>query len=137
MTRGHLPLQFEMAQVFLDDNRHGHAQGSGKILVGHGTQSLGILQQTSQTVGQIPGVTCTIELDGQIFHLGHLAEIFDICADDRYTVRACKMSDTAAAGGRSVGHNQRRGTLEKRFYLIFLNVACEFDAGMVPIFLLD
>jgi hypothetical protein len=33
MTPGvDVPLQLEMAQIFLYDNGHGHAQGRGKVL---------------------------------------------------------------------------------------------------------
>lgn len=129
-ARFDVPLQFEVTQILLYYSGHGHTQCGRKVLQRHRTQLVGTLQKARQGVGQIPGIAGTVELDGQIFFIGHLPEVLKIGANDRHTIGARQVRHAAAAGGRRIGHYQRRGGLKKILNLIFLHVPGEAYAGM-------
>jgi hypothetical protein len=129
-------MQFEMAQILLDDGRHRHAQGCREILHSHGLLLLGIGEEFSQAAGQILGASRLVKVDGDIFSDCHLAKIGQIGTDNGHSVGARQMRHAAATGGRGVRHDGYGGSLEKIGQAIFIEVAGKFDSGIGrPLFL--
>jgi len=96
-----------MAKIFLDHDRHGHAQGGRKILQRHDAQILGTLKQTNQAIGQVRRIAGPVELDGEILLVGHLAKVFKVGAHHGHAIGTGEMRHAAATCGRRVGHHQR------------------------------
>jgi hypothetical protein len=105
-------VQFEMAQVFLDNGRHGHAQGGGKVLHCHLLLLFRVGQEFNQTTSEVEGGTWFVEFNCYIFALRHLPEIYKIRANDGHAVCAGQMRDTAAPRRGRVGHDRDRRALE-------------------------
>lgn len=116
-----------MAQIFLHNRGHGHAQGGGKILHRHGFLFFRVGQQANQAASQILGVTGLIKLDGEVLAVSHLTKIAEIGADNRHPVGACQMGHAAASGGRRVGHDGEGRSLKEIGQPVFMHVACELD----------
>jgi hypothetical protein len=101
-----------VTKILLHDAGHGHAQSCGEILRCHRALFLRVLQQLDETVRQPLGISGRIELNGQLFALGHLAKISQIGANDWYAKRACQVGNPAAPSGRRIGHDRRGAALE-------------------------
>ena len=134
-TRGRLQAaralgQFELAKVTPDDLRHGHAQGGGKILLGHGALLGNRLQQLQQVGRHVRHVAGAIEIDCQSLVLRHAAKIFNIGAHDGDPVSAGQMHDAAGPGGRGVRQHRHRSALKQLRNLLLGHVAGELDAGI-------
>jgi hypothetical protein len=82
-------LKFEVPQVFLHDIGHSHPQPSREVLHRHPVLLLRVLEKIKQAVCQSLGISRGVELNCQLFALGHLPEIGDIGGDNRNAVRAC------------------------------------------------
>ena len=93
-------LQFEVAQIFQDNVRHGHAQGGGKILLCHILLFGAIGQKADQTIGKIFGVARLVKFNCHPLAIGHLAKIFQVCANNWNSVGAGQVRDSAATRGR-------------------------------------
>jgi hypothetical protein len=129
-------VQFEMAQILLDDGRHRHAQGCREILYSHGLLLLGIGEVFGQAAGQILGASRLVKVDGDIFSDCHLAKIGQIGTDNGHSVGARQMRHAAATGGGGVRHDGYGRSLEKIGQAIFIEVAGKFDSGIgCPLFL--
>jgi len=105
-------VQFEMAEIFLDDGRHRLAQSGGEILHRHGLLLSRIGQQSNHAGGQVFGAAGAIEFNGQLFHVCHLAEVRKIRAHDGNAIGTGKVSDPAATGRRRIRHYGYRGPLK-------------------------
>ena len=122
--------QFELAQVTPDDLRHRHAQGGGKILLGHAALLGGRLQQLQQVGRHVRHVAGTIEIDRQPFVLRHAAKIFNVGTHDGHAVSAGQMHDAAGPGGRRIGQYGHRSALKQLRNLLLRHVAGELDSGI-------
>jgi len=137
VTQGHASLlQFEMPQIFQNDVWHCHAKSRGKILIGHRLLFSWVSEQSNQAIGQIPGVSCLIELDGHSFSVRHLTKIFEIRANDWNSVSTGQVSDSAAPSGRRVGHDRDGRSLKKVRQSFFMHIASEFDSRTFQMLLL-
>lgn len=101
VAQSHRPLlQFEVAQIFQDDVRHGHAQSGGKILLCHVLLFGGIRQKTDQTIREIFGLARLVKFNRHSLAVRHLAKIFQIGANNWDSVGASQMRDSATPCGR-------------------------------------
>jgi hypothetical protein len=91
-------LQFEMAKILLHDGRHRHTQGGSEILHCHCFLLRRGRQKIDQTLRQIVSLPGPVKIDRDIFPFRHLAEIREIGADDRHSIRARQVRDSAATG---------------------------------------
>ncbi len=129
-------LQFEVAQIFQDNVGHRHTQSHGKILLRHGLLFRRIREKSNQALRQIVGVTGLIELNRHALPVGHLAEIFKVCADNRHAVSACQVRHSATSGRRGIRHHRDRRALEKIRQALFVHVAGKFNARIAGTFFL-
>jgi hypothetical protein len=106
-------LQFEMAQIFQNDIRHGHTKGCGKILLRHLPLLCRIRQKTNQASRQILGFAGFVKLNCHPLAIGHLTKILKIRAHDRNSVGAGQVCDPAAPAGRRVRHDGDGRALEQ------------------------
>jgi hypothetical protein len=58
-----------------------------------------ILKKVPQAIGQSLRISRRIEFDRKFFALRHLPEIGNVGRDNRHTVSACQVRNTAATGG--------------------------------------
>lgn len=116
-----------MAQIFLDDIRHRHTQGCGKILSCHALLLFRILQQFLQAVGEALGVACWEEFNRQFLALRHLAEVCEIGTDNWHPVSTGQMRHSAAPGRRGIWHHSHARRLKQISQVFFLNVAAKFN----------
>jgi hypothetical protein len=86
-----------MAEILLHSIGHGHAQGSGKVSLGHRLLFFGIFQKSNQAVGQVSCISWAIEFNGELFAIRHFAKVGEIGAYDRHSVSACQMGDATAS----------------------------------------
>lgn len=119
-------MNLEVAQIFLDDVRHSHSQCGRKILRRHRLLFCGILQQLNKAVCETLCVPGREKIDGKFFAQRHLAEIREIGANNRYSIRARQMGDAAASSGRRIGHHRDCGILKALRKRFFRDVAAEF-----------
>jgi hypothetical protein len=126
-----------MTQIFQDDGRHRHAQRGGKILHRHSVLLFLIGQKVNQAIRQILRAARLIELDRELFAIGHLAKICQVRTHDRYPISARQMGYSAATCRRRVRHYSNRRTLEKIRELILLNVAGELDRRIAYVLFLQ
>jgi hypothetical protein len=120
-------LQLEVAEIFQDDRRHRHAKSGGKILHCHLPLPFRVGQELNEAACQIERIPRLVELNGQFFSVGHLTKIGKVGTDNRHTVCAGQMGNTARAGRRRIGHDRDRGTLEKFRQAIFMHVSRELN----------
>ena len=123
-----------MAEIFLHNVGHGHAQRCGEILSRHDLLLFGIAEKRDQTVGESLSIARGIEFDRQFLTLGHLAEIGQVGADDGHAIGASQMRDTAAAGRRRIGHDRHARTLKQGWKVVLGDVTAKFDAGIPQAF---
>jgi hypothetical protein len=81
-------LQLEVAEIFLDDGGHRHAQGSREVLRTHFTLPLAICQQIDQASRKILRISRLIKIQRQFLAGCHLPEIGNVCGDDRHSIGA-------------------------------------------------
>jgi hypothetical protein len=130
-------MQLEMAQVFLNDVRHRHAQCRGEILHGQRFLFFRVFQKPNQAIGQVLSIAGLIELDRETFPIRHLAKIRKVGRDNGNAIRASQVGHAATTGRRGVGHYGDGGTLEKVRQIVLVNVSSEFDVGFVHALLSD
>jgi hypothetical protein len=87
-----------MPQVLEHNGRHGHAQSGGEVLHRHRLLLLGVGEEIDQPLCQVLRAAGFIKLNGQVFAVGHLAEIRQVRAHDRNPVGACQVGHSAASG---------------------------------------
>lgn len=90
-------LQFEMAEILLNNVRHSHAKCRSEVLRCHLLLLLRILEKSDKAVCQVLSIPRLIEVDRQVLSLRHLTEVFDVGAHDRNSVGAGQVGDSAAA----------------------------------------
>jgi len=73
-------------------------------LRGHCPLLIGIFQQFNQGIGKTLGFAGLVEIDGQLFTVGHLAKVRQVRADDGNTIAAGQMRHSAAASRRRIRH---------------------------------
>ncbi len=122
--------QLELAKVAADDLRHGHAQGGGKILLGHGALLGGRLQQLQQVDRQVRHVAGAVEIDRQPLVLRHATKIRNVGAHDGDAVSASQMHHPAGSGRRRIRQHRHRCALKQFRNLFLRHVAGELDAGI-------
>jgi len=88
-----------VAEVFLHDVRHGHAERRSKVLRRHFLLFVRVLQKPEKAIREVLRVPRLIELNGQFFSFGHLAEVGQVGTNDGHSVGARQVRDSAAAGG--------------------------------------
>ena len=124
-------MQIERPQILADDLRHGHAQRGCKILFGHFPLPRGILEQGDDFLRQIARIAHLEERDGDIFVIGHFAEIGYVGRDDRQAVLTCQVGHAAGAGGRVVRHHHHAGGAKQLGNILFGDVAAKLDARAI------
>jgi hypothetical protein len=93
-------LEFKVTKIFLDDHRHGHAQRRGEVLHSHFPLPVAIRKQMDQATRQIVRISRPIKFNCQLLAIGHLAEVWNVRADDRHAIGASQMRNPAAARRR-------------------------------------
>jgi hypothetical protein len=92
-------LQFEVAEIFLNDVGHGHTKRRSEVLGCHLLLLLRILEKPDQAIRQVLSISRLIKLDREFLSLRHLTEVFNVGTYDRDTIGAGQVSDSAAARG--------------------------------------
>jgi hypothetical protein len=90
-------LEFKVAQVFLNNRRHGHAQGRSEILYCHFALLFLVRQELDQASRQIFGTPWFVKINRQLLTIGHLAEIRKVGTQDGHAISASQVSYPAAS----------------------------------------
>jgi hypothetical protein len=90
-------LQLKVAQIFLHDRRHRHAQRRRKILHRHRLLLFLICDKPNQAPGQVIRASRLVKLNRQLLAVGHLAKILKISTHNRHAIRASQMRHAAAS----------------------------------------
>jgi len=128
-------LQLEVAQIFENNVRHGHAESGGKILLCHRTLAGWVGEKTNEASSQVPGVPRLVKINCHPFARRHLAKISEIGADDGNSIGTSQVRDPAGAGGRRIGHDGNGRSLKKIGQSVFMKIAGKFNFR-VPLVLL-
>jgi hypothetical protein len=79
-------LQFEVAQIFLYDGWHGHAQRRSEVLRAHFALLLTIRKQLDQASRKVLRVSRLIKIQREFLAGCHLPEIGNVRRDDGHSV---------------------------------------------------